>query len=228
MKKKVFLSFIVLGFLVSSILTSDLSKGAVAPDNLEINKGSYVKGKYLFTNNTHTNEFLWDIKLEIEKSIKPGGSSNKLIQMKITQDNFSNNELSPVEGMDNFEITPLVFEHNRTTLLVAARLFVSNSTYSVEISTLHNSKLIDIVNETKTRITFGNGTVYDFEDVSPTSPVYSELSSLVSFWAFYNGFMADEMPWTIFAISPSATMMPRRLTFRPKFTRLGASTYKIP
>jgi len=47
MKKKAILSFLVLSIFVASIITSDLTKGAVASDNLEINKGSYVKGNYL-------------------------------------------------------------------------------------------------------------------------------------------------------------------------------------
>jgi hypothetical protein len=204
MNKRNLLSILVLGFLVSSIITSDLSKGAVASDQLEINKGSYVKGEYLITNNTHTNEFIWKIDIEIEKSIKPRGSSNKFDQIKISQYDFANDEMSPVEGMDRFERTQLVFNHNRTTLLLAARIFVSNSSYSVEISTLHHSNFADIMNGTKARITYGNGTEYDFESVSPTDPEYSELSSLVSFWTYYNTFMLAERPWTIHAISPKA------------------------
>ncbi len=204
MKKKTILSFLILGFLVISIFTSDLSKGALASDQLEINKGSYVKGNYLITNNTHTNEFIWNVDIEIEKSVKPKGSKNKLNQIKISQYNFTNDEMSPVEGMDRFERTQLVFDHNRTTLLLAARIFVSNSTYSVEISTLHHSNIVDILNETKARITYGNGTVFDFEDVSLIDPEYSELSSLVSFWIYYNTFMLSERPWTIHAISPKA------------------------
>ncbi len=204
MKKKAILSFLVLSIFVASIITSDLTKGAVASDNLEINKGSYVKGNYLITNNTHTNEFLWNIEIEVEKSFKPKGSSHKLNQIKVSQNFSENEELAPFEGMNRFEMTYLIFEHNRTTLLIAGRFFVSNSTWSVEISTLHHSHISDLVNENKTRITFGNGTSYNFEDVEPIDPVYSELASLVNMWDIYNHDIIGEMPWTILAISPKA------------------------
>ena len=204
MKKKTILSFFILGFLFASIITSDLSKGLVASDQLEVNNGSYVKGDYLITNDTHTNELLWNMEIEVEKSFKPRDSSNKLTQIKVTYNYSTNTEFAFIESMDVFELTHLIFEHNRTTLLAAARLFIANSTWSVEISTLHQNSIIDLVNENKTRITYGNGTSYNFEEVAPSETVYPELASLVNFWQGFNFFILEEWAWTFLAISPTA------------------------
>jgi len=204
MRKKTIISFFILGFLIASVLSSDLSKGDLASDKLAVNKGSYVKGDYLITNNTHTNEFLWNMEIEVEKLFKPKGSSHKLAQIKVSYNYSYDNELAFIEGMDRFEITHLIFEQNRTTFLVAARIFISNSTWSVEISTLNQQSIEDLANANKTRITYGNGTFHDFEELNPIDPLYSELVSMVNFWKMFNEEVIEEMPWTILAVSPTA------------------------
>ncbi|MHA1347556.1 MAG: hypothetical protein ACTSO3_14240, partial [Candidatus Heimdallarchaeaceae archaeon] len=43
----------IVGLLVASFYFSALTQGALLSDQLEVTKGSYVHGKFLFTNSTH-------------------------------------------------------------------------------------------------------------------------------------------------------------------------------
>jgi len=204
MKKRLFVTFFVLGFFISSIFISDLSQGLIAPDELKLTKGSYVKGNYLYTNDTHTDVLIWKNEVIVEDIFKPRDSPYNLIQLKVSYNYSEDVEFSFFEAMTTVEWTQLIFEHNRTTLLFAGRIFLSNSTWSLEISTLYLDTIAGLTNESNVKITYINGTSYIIGEVDPLDPRYPELESTADYWKTFNQDIKSLFPWTIFAISPKA------------------------
>ena len=59
-------TILLLGLLVVSIYFSALTQGAVISDQLIVTEGSYVKGKFLYTNSTHNDVLMAYITLSVD------------------------------------------------------------------------------------------------------------------------------------------------------------------
>ncbi|MHA1407444.1 MAG: hypothetical protein ACTSSG_08700 [Candidatus Heimdallarchaeaceae archaeon] len=208
-KKAKILSLIVLGVLIPSIYFSALTKAVVASDQLELTKGTTVTGKVLYSNSTVTDELLYYSTLTVEDIFNLTDVNLNVVQFK--------NALSIPSGssdplgfgdVDMFELTSLFFEHNRTTILPAARIFIGNATYTVEISVLGHgyTKYSQFMNLNNTYITFKNGTSYRYGDVEPGDMGYYDITMYMLIYAILNYGLVQYYKWTLWAISPTANV----------------------
>jgi len=202
MNKRAILSLFILLSLVSSIFFGDYAKGLVAPDQLEVNVGNSVEGTVYYTNSTVTDQVLYDVSLSVVKIIKPTDSTHNVIQFRYSFITRTGN----IPDMDygKAEFDSLVFEHNRTTLLPAARIYLENSTFSVEISIIQGNSIKDWDNINNTVITFGNGTTYRYGDMSKGDFGYEEIGMWIFVFLLLNVALYPYQIFTLYAISPQA------------------------
>jgi len=147
---------------------------------------------------------IWYNEILVEDIFKPEDSQYNLIQLKVSYNYSVDVEFSFFEGMTNVEWTQLIFEHNRTTLLYGARIFLTNGTWDLEISTLYLNTIAGMIDKDNVKITYINGTSYIIGEVDPLDSVYSELESVADYWEQINHDINSIFPWTIYAISPKA------------------------
>lgn len=205
--KTKFLSFLILGFLVTSICFSDLSKGVVAPDQLKLSPDSYVKGRFLLTNSTHSDLHLADMTIYVDKIWNTTDTYENIIQITITMEPVieEGNPLG-IDDIDIFEYTSWIFEHNRTTLLPGARIYIGNSTWAIAASVLHHTAIWGIQDDyVDVNVTY-EGSTYIYGDVDPLDPIYSDLSGIMFIYAIFNALLLSYFPYTILAISPEANV----------------------
>lgn len=207
MKRKIKLfTLFILGLIIASIYFSAYSQAVVASDQLSLKADSYVKGKYLFSNTTVFDLELADITLNIDKIFDDVGTTFTYVQLTATveiaigQENFMG-----WEDMTTVSYTSLIFEHNRTTFLPAARLYASNSSFSFEVSVVHLDTIEEMMEMNNTKITI-DGTSYILGDVDPLNPIYAEVLYYYLIFVFYNAVILDYHNFTPFAINPSANV----------------------
>lgn len=205
-RKRMFLTIFIMGFLVSSILVSDLTKAIVASDKLELEVGNSVEGKLLYTNSTVTDELANYPSLIVEDIFTLTDVSLDVVQIKY-------DIAVPATGTDpldmgditDFEMTQLILVDNRTTILPAARLYMGNTTDNYEMTLLGATTYDELTDFNRTKITFANGSSYIWEDYYGAS-IATEIGGLMFIFLLLNyGFMIQWM-YTILAISPTANV----------------------
>ncbi len=207
MNKKTQLSIALLSLLVCSIMFADLTKGVLISDQLEVKNGSYVEGKVFKSNSTHTDELFSYTTITVENIFTTADTSEKLIQISIAQDlqpDFYSSYVGFLENTFKFEMTHLVFYDNRTTFLPMARIYLANTTESVEISLLGYTKISEMMDINNTKVTFANGTSYILGSASLA--IYSILSGYINYFSCFEYFLSIEYEWTLLAISPIANI----------------------
>ena len=199
-----------MGVLITSILSSDLSKAIIASDQLALVEGSYVNGKIMHTNSTiPSGELIGYSRIKVEKIFTPSDIPDKLVQILYTYECAAGQEcpLTYYDDQNGFEFNYLVFYDNRTSFLIGRMYFTSPSD-SVEINLLQGNTVESFTNFNNTVITYKNGTSYTFGDVDPLDPIYSSLYSLMLGFALLNyGLVILEYKWTPFGISPTANVL---------------------
>ncbi len=207
MKRKTFMSIFLLGFLITSILAADLSKGLIASDQLALNNGAYVEGKLFFTNTTVTDALVGYPTIKVEDIFTPSDIPDKVVQILLSIDLTS--EMLPHFGMmeneEKFEFTHLVFYDNRTTFMIG-RWYMQNATESIEISILDQTTYAGLTNLNNTKITYKNGTTYTYGNVLPNDAVYPEINDFMIVFALFSYGFSILYEWTLFGITPTANV----------------------
>jgi len=207
-RRTVFLSFVLVSVLMTSIITSDLTKGIIVSDQLEISAGAYTEGKVLYTNSTLTDYLIAYATIKADRIFTPTDISAKLIQF--TLDLYDKDKIYTLVGYfeneNHVKLSTYVFYDNRTTLMMP-RFFMGNDTYSVEISVLDQTTFAGMQNVNNTKITYNNGTSYIFGNVLLTDAIYPEISFYVGLMSGFSGYYASAIyQWTLFGISPTANL----------------------
>lgn len=207
MKRKALISTVLLGVLITSILTADLSKGLLASDQLALNNGAYVEGKLFYTNTTVTDALVGYPTIKIENIFTPSDITDKVIQILFSVDLTSGTVpyLGMIENEEKIEFTHLVFYDNRTTFAMG-RWYLQNATESIEISLLDQTTYSGLTNLNKTKITYKNGTTYIYENVLPSDAVYPEIADYMQGFAIINWGFSMVYAWTLFGITPTANV----------------------
>ena len=207
-RKKTIFSFLLVGFMVASLLTANLTRGIVVTDQLEIPDGTYTEGKLLYTNAPSTYDQLWGYAtLKVDRIFTPTEIPDKVIQIsqeiEIVHETY--NLINYYINETSVYYTFYVFYDNRTTFLMP-RIFLANDTESVEVSLLEETTYAGMMETNNTRVTFKNGTSYKYGDVLLSDPVYAEINSLAFLlWAF-GGMLSNQFMYTPFGISPTANV----------------------
>jgi hypothetical protein len=204
-KRTKILTLLILVTFIPSIYFSSNIKAVVVSNQLELTKDSYVKGRGLFSNSSVTDLLAWRNTITVEDIYNTTDLGLNLVQVKVGYEVENWGELFGLEE-ELVEFTHLIFEHNRTEILPAARLFVENSTYSVELSVLGYTAVEELLNFNNTKITFYNGTTYTWGDVQPGDFGYSELSMWMFFFLLINYGLLENFKWTLLGISPTANV----------------------
>lgn len=207
MKKKELFYFV---FLVSVLLTSvyftDTAKSLTASDQLELKAGSYVDGKVYYSNSTVTDEPIYRVHIGVEKIINATDVGLNVVLFNYTVYVAEGEENDFLEEFTKLEMDALVFEHNRTTILPAARLVLANDTFSVEISLIEGETLEYWSDINNTKVTFNNGTSYKVGEMEPGDFGYTEIAMWLLVYALYNALLFMYQMRTLFAISPTANI----------------------
>ena len=203
-RKNKVLTIFILGVLISSVYFSALTKGAVAPDLLELTKDSYVKGKLLFTNSTHSDLLAANNEITVVNIVNFTDIALNMIQIRVSYD-VVNDELLDMEGIDHMHYTSLVLENNRTIGLPVVEYAISNSTYSMSASLLDETTVDGLMNFNNTKVTI-DGTTYIAGDVDSSHVKYDEVSEIMLGFIFFNIGIGYEFNYTIYGISPQANV----------------------
>lgn len=207
MKRKAFISIFLVGFLITSILTADLSRGIIVSDQLALNNGAYVEGKLFYTNATVTDALVAYPTIKVENIYTPSDIPNKVIQILYSLD-LTPGTIQYIDMMENeekIEFTHLVFYDNRTTFMIG-RLYMQNATESVEISVLDQTTYAGLTNLNNTKITYKNGTTYTYGNVLPNDAVYPLIADVMLAFALLSYAFTLIYAWTILGISPTANV----------------------
>jgi len=207
MKRKAFISIFIVGFLITSILTADLSRGIIVSDQLALNNGAYVEGKLFYTNATVTDALVAYPTIKVENIYTPSDIPNKVIQILYSLD-LTPGTIQYIDMMENeekIEFTHLVFYDNRTTFMIG-RLYMQNATESVEISVLDQTTYAGLTNLNNTKITYKNGTTYTYGNVLPNDAVYPLIADVMLAFALLSYAFTLIYAWTILGISPTANV----------------------
>ncbi|MCE7741965.1 MAG: hypothetical protein GOP50_05860 [Candidatus Heimdallarchaeota archaeon] len=200
-KTNKFLTIILLGFLVGSLVNSALTYGAVASDSLVLTKGDYTKGQYLYSNTTVNNLLLAYIDVEVVDRFIPGSSAYEFVAIQVTIDFIE--DFLDFEPYDYLQYTSLIFAHNRTTFLPTAQLKFANATYSEEGNLLHETDINELTNLDNTNVTLGDFSAI-YGDLDIADPHYAAVDNFMFSFAMFNAIMFMYFPFTILAISPTA------------------------
>ena len=167
MNRKAKFSIALLTILVSSIMIADLSKGVLISDQLEILNGSYVEGKVLYSDGGPVVDDLFSYAtIKVDDIFTTTDTSEKLMQITVSQEiqpDYYYHYFNYIENETKIEMTHLVFYDNRTTFRAFARIFVDNGTESIEVSLLGATKISELMDFNRTKITFANGTSFVLE-----------------------------------------------------------------
>jgi len=204
-----FLSLIILSNLLLSLCFSNFTIANVSPDQLELTKGSTVNGKVFFDNDTVSGQYLYDSSLVVEDIFNLPDINLNAVQLKISLSDPSRT-MDPLGLgiLDTFEITSLIFEHNRTTFLPAARMFMKNGSSSVEISILGHGyeDYSEFINLKNVYVTFEDETSYKYGNILPGAAAYPDVKNYVTIYSFFNQGPDRYYKWTLWAISPKVSV----------------------
>jgi len=207
MNKKVkSFTILLLGLLVASIYFSALSQGALISDQLELTKGSYVKGKYLFTNSTHNDVLMGYLTLSVDDIWNDSYSLLNVVNLKILYE-FEDDDENPLGISDTtkMELTAAIFEHNRTTILPAATFSIANSTWSESADILYVRNTEKMMNLSYTNLTI-DSTSYIYGDMTGSEPNYSDYMWLMFSFVLVNYALLPYQAYTPYAINPQANV----------------------
>jgi len=193
-----------LGVIISSVYFSALTKGAVAPDLLEITKDSYVKGKLLYTNSSVADHLVSNNEITVVNIVNFTDIALNMIQIRVSYD-VVDPEFLDMEGITHMDYTSLVLESNRTLAFPVVELTMSNSSFSAKASLLDETTVDGVTNLNNTKVTI-DGTTYLFGDVDVNHTKYDEIIEIMLGLVFFNLALALEFEYTIFAISPQANV----------------------
>ncbi|NPD88855.1 MAG: hypothetical protein HGN29_09020 [Asgard group archaeon] len=207
MNKRVKISTVfILGLLIASMNFSAFSQAVVVSNQLSLKADSYVKGKYLYSNTSVFDLELADITINIDKIFDDVGTTFTFVQITTTMEVATGQE-NPLglEDITTFSYTSLIFEHNRTTFLPAARILASNASFSLEISVIYLDTIGEMMEQNNTKITI-DGSSYIFGDVDSLSPIYIDVLYYLLFFIYFNDDLLDYHKYTPFAINPDANV----------------------
>ena len=204
-KKARIMTILLLGLFVTSIYFSASTKAVVASDQLELAVDSYVEGKLLYTNTTVTDHLLYYPTITVEEVINATDVNLEFYKIKVAYE-IIDEEYMGSGGFNQMEMTHLVFKHNRTTLLGAARLFMGNATFSVELTVLHLDTVTEWTDLDNTKITFNNGTTYIYGDMGPTDFGYLEILGYMLGYAIMNFGLSILWVRTLIGINPNVNV----------------------
>ena len=204
-KVKAFTIFIV-GLLVASFYFSALSQGALLSDQLEVTKGSYVHGKFLFTNSTHNDVLMAYITLTVDDIWNDTNTFLNVVNFKVLYE-FESGEDNPLgtEDFNTLEMTAAVFEHNRTTILPAATMVMANSTWEMSADVLYLEDTEKMMDFDYTNVTI-DGNSYIYGDLIGTEPDYSEVLGMMFMFVIVNGVLLTYQAYTPYAINTQANV----------------------
>ena len=207
MNKKVqLLSVIFAFFLLASFNNLNLSRGIVVSNQLELLTGSYVEGRLLYSNSTVSDLHVSFPTIKIKDIFTTTDVSFEFVHIAYKQEMIPGiNHPAIGDEMDFLEMNHLIFTHNRTTFLPAARLVMGNSTYYSEASILGYDSIADLTNLNNTKITI-NEDSYIWGDVSPVDPFYDDLVNIMFSFVMINSGWKEYYTWTLLGISPSANV----------------------
>ena len=200
-------TILVLGLLVASIYFSALTQGALLSDQLEVTTGSYVKGKYLFTNDTHNDLLMAYITLTVEDIWNDTSSLLNIVQFHTLYEfEGDENPLGMDDDITQMEMTSLVFEHNRTIFLPAARLYMGNATFSAiaDITYLKND-LSDMFDLYQANLTI-DGVSYIFDDLVGDEDNYADYAGIMLAFLLINAIILSYSSYTPLAINTVANV----------------------
>ena len=206
-RKKTIFSFLLVGFMVVSLLTANLTSGIVVTDQLVIPDGTYTDGKLLYTNTTHTDSLLAYSTFKVERIFTPSDISDKLIEInhKIEIVDYEYELVGFIQNENHVEFTFYVFYDNRTTLLMP-RVFMGNDTESIEISLMAQTTFSGMSDIDNTIITYKNGTTFKYGDVLITDPEFTEIDGLTYMLKAFSDARSAQYMKTLFGISPTANV----------------------
>ncbi len=198
------ISILILNLLLLSLLLSNYTQGLVAPDQLEVTVGSYVKGKMLFSNTTHSDVHTANIEISVDDIFNATDISLNIVAISVTTELLDPNVFD-IAPFTTFTYTSLIFEHNRTTLLGVAKLILSNSTYTTEMTLLHKTKFSEFTDLDNAQINIGSYSI-KYGDLDVADPKYDEVNILMNKASTIDTAILNEFPYTILAISPKANV----------------------
>ena len=201
MKKKAIISYLVAGLLFFSIISSDLTKGILATDQLEIKVGSIVEGKLLISTTVAADVLQAYVTISVEKLFTPLDISDPIVQIQLIIKPVEYYGFGLLEDPTELRLNFLTFYNNRTTIMLGS-LYTENATESIEMTVLHEAKYIDMINPDNRKITFKNGTTALAGSLELADPKYLLLEE----FSLVSDLYLKLIEWTIFAISPTAVI----------------------
>jgi hypothetical protein len=205
-RKTKILTIFILGFLVASIYFSALTQAIVASDILEVNAGSYVKGKLLYSNSSHTDILGAYANITVEDIYNCTTYNIRLMEISVNFDiQSSEGDALGFGVFDTFSYTSLIFADNRSLALPAARLILANNSFWGEVSVLHTQSLDGMMVQNDTRLII-DGTTYKFSDIYPGHPQEDVANDLMITWFLLNLAFGLAFIHTLLAISPTANV----------------------
>lgn len=199
-------TILLLGLLVASIYFSALSQGALLSDQLVVTEGSYVRGKFLFTNSTHNDLLMAYITLTVDDIWNDTYTLLNIVNFKVLYE-FESGEDNPLgtEDFTTMEMTAAVFEHNRTTILPAATLVMANDTWEMSADILYLEDTENMLDLDYTNVTI-DGDSFIYGDMDGTEPEYSDVLGMMFMFAIINGALLSYQAYTPYAINPQANV----------------------
>ncbi|MCG3224359.1 MAG: hypothetical protein H7647_07830 [Candidatus Heimdallarchaeota archaeon] len=195
-------TILITGLLVASICFSALSQGALLSDQLIVTEGSYVKGKYLYTNSTHNDVLMAYMTLSVDEIWNDTNTLLNLVNFKVLYEFQADGE-NPLgaDDMTIMEITASVFEHNRTTFLPAATLMMRNATWEASVDIFYLKDTAGMMDFNKANITI-DGVSYLWEDMDGSETNYSDYFGMIFSFAIINAVLLSYNAYTPYAVNP--------------------------
>jgi hypothetical protein len=195
-------TILITGLLVASICFSALSQGALLSDQLVVTEGSYVKGKYLYTNSTHNDVLMAYMTLSVDEIWNDTNTLLNLVNFKVLYEFQADGE-NPLgaDDMTVMEITAAVFEHNRTTFLPAATLMMRNATWEASVDILYLKDTAGMMDFDKANITI-EGVSYLWEDMDGSETNYVDYFGMIFSFAIINAVLLSYNAYTPYAVNP--------------------------
>jgi hypothetical protein len=207
-RKKTFFSILLVGFMVVSLLTANLTKGILVTDQLEIPDGTYTEGKLLYSDGVSTFDLLIGYAtIEVDRIFTFTDIPDKIMQVTLAIERVDPiyDHIDYLLNETNDEMTFYVFYDNRTTFHMP-RLFFANDTESIEYSLLAETTYEGLMDFNNTVVSWKNGTSYKLGDPSNPTQVYFVLGCMMGAFTSYGNHFLSLFTWTIFGISPTANI----------------------
>lgn len=193
---------LILGLLVASICFSALTQGALLSDQLIVTEGSYVKGKFLYTNSTHNDVLMAYVTLSVDEIWNDTNTLLNLVNFKVLYEFQADGE-NPLgaDDMTIMEITAAVFEHNRTTFLPMATLMMRNATWEASVDILYLGDTSAMMDLNKANITI-DGVSYLWENMDGSETNYIDYVAMILLFALINAGLLSYNAYTPYAVNP--------------------------